>query len=144
VDAVIAASCLLAAVSAVITLFPPEGHVLTPVHAAVEALLGRGAFLLPVAFAVASVLAFVRRARPGCPLPTRRLVGLAVMALALLANENMLGYSTGLVGEWLTAFLAHLLGVPLTVVLTLIVLAVGGALALDVWRSRLPRLAAKG
>jgi hypothetical protein len=74
----------------------------------------------------------IRRVRPAVALPTRRLAGLALLALAVLPAERLLGYSTGALGEWLTGLLLEVLGGPLTVTLTLVVVVAGAVLALAV------------
>ena len=125
------------AMAAVVVFFPAEGRVLAPLHEGVERLLGQAGFLLPVGLAFVGLVLAIRRVRPGAALPTRRLAGLALLALAVLPAERLLGHSTGALGEWLTAFLLDLLGGPLTVALTLVVVVAGASLALAVnWPGR--------
>jgi len=115
---------------------PPEGRILAPLHDAVAALLGQASFVLPLGLVFVGVLLAIRRVRPSVALPTGRLAGLALLAIAVLPAERLLGYSTGLIGDWLAGFLVDILGPPLTVVVTLVVVAVGATLAMAV---RLPR-----
>jgi hypothetical protein len=131
-----ATALIAAAVAAVVVFFPAEGRVLAPVHAAIEELLGRASFLLPLGLLFVGVLLAVHRARPSVALPTRRLLGVALLAVAVLPAERLLGYSTGLLGERFAGFLLETLGPPLTIVVTLILVAVGALLALWV---KLPR-----
>jgi hypothetical protein len=133
---------IAASVAAVIVFFPAEGRVLTPLHDVLGALLGQAVFIVPLGLALVGALALVRYARPGVGLPRRRLVGLALIAMAVLPGERLLGDSTGLVGDWLTTFLVELAGEPITVVIVLITLAVGAVLVLDL-RVRRPPVAAR-
>jgi len=129
---------LLAALVAVVVFFPAEGLILTPLHSATASLFGSSAFVLPLGLALLGGVAFARRARPGLALPTRRFVGLGLITIGLLPAEDLLGQSTGMVGEWFTGFLLALLGGPVAVALTLGVLMAGSALAFDLkhWRRR--------
>src|SRR5689334_14609224 len=127
---------LVAALVAVVVVFPAEGRVLIPVHDVLYALFGQTTFVLPLGLGLAAGLTFVRRAHPAHPLPRRRLAGLGMIATALLPAEHLLGQSTGLVGEWFTGFLIELLGGPLTVALTLVLMTVGSILAFDLVRWR--------
>src|SRR5712691_10900174 len=88
---------IAAAVAAVVVYAPPEGRVLAPLHEAVATLLGQASFVLPVGLAFVGVLLAIRRVRPSVALPTRRLTGLALLAIAVLPAERLLGYSTGLI-----------------------------------------------
>ena len=142
-DALAVASLLAAAVAAVIVFWPPEGRVLTPLHDIIMGLLGRAGFLLPLSFVLAAALGFARRARPDARLPSRRLAGLVVLALALLPAERLLGDSTGLIGDWLTSFLLALIGGPLTVVAIVMLVGVGALLAFDINVRRLVQRAAR-
>lgn len=137
-EALALGSTLLAAVVAVIVFFPAEGVVLTPLHQAIDALLGRVAFTLPLGLAFVAGVAFARRAHPNAPLPRRRLVGLGLITIAAVPAEQLLGQSTGSVGEWFTDFLLALVGGPVAVALTLGVLMAGSALTFDLnhWRRR--------
>jgi hypothetical protein len=128
----------LAAVAAVVVFFPPEGRVLVPIHAGLSTLLGQAAFVLPLGLTFAATIGFVRYLRPGLAVPRRRLFGLAVITLALLPAEHLLGQSTGLVGQWFTGFLVELMGGPWTIALTLGVVMLGSALAFNLKLSRLP------
>ena len=138
VEAFALTALFAAAIVAVLVFFPAEGRILVPVHTVLDTLFGQTAFVLPLGLAFASVLAFVRRARPSMPLPTRRLAGLAVITIALLPAERLLGQSTGLVGEWFTGMLIDVLGGPVTVLLTLVLVSLGAALAFNLQPSRLP------
>jgi hypothetical protein len=130
------AATFVAAVVAVVVFFPAEGHVLKPIHGALESLFGHAAFVLPLGLTFAGALALVRRARPNLPLPERRMVGLGLITVALLPADELLGQSTGLLGEWFTGFLLELLGAPLTIAFVLALVAAGVALTFDVlsWR----------
>ncbi|MBV9579873.1 MAG: hypothetical protein JO057_14885 [Chloroflexi bacterium] len=128
----------LAAVAAVLVFFPPEGQIFVPVHAALERLFGHAMFVLPLALALASGLAFARRARPNMTVPWRRLIGLGVITIGLLPAEHLLGQSTGLVGEWFTGRLIEIVGVPLTVALTLAAVLLGSTLTFNLKPSKLP------
>ena len=138
-EAVALSATLLAALVAVIVFFPAEGVILTPLHSATDTLFGSSAFVLPLGLALISGLAFARRTRPNVRLPTKRLAGLGLITIGLLPAEDLLGQSTGMVGEWFTGFLLAVLGGPLTVALTLGLLMAGSALAFDFhhWRRRL-------
>jgi uncharacterized membrane protein YwaF len=111
------------------------------VHAAVAALLGQASFLLPLGLVFVGVLLAIRRVRPSVALPTRRLTGLALLAIAVLVAERLLGYSTGFIGDWLAGFLLDVLGPPLTVIVTLMVVAVGATLALAITFPKQPHAA---
>jgi hypothetical protein len=141
VEALGATAALLAAVVAVVVFFPAEGRVLTPLHEGLTDLFGQTTFLLPMGAAFAAALAFVRRLRPHIALPRRRLVGLGLITIALLPAEDLLGQSTGLVGEWFTGFLLDLLGAPVTITFITALVALGVMLAFDARRWRLPRAA---
>jgi len=127
-----------AAVAAVVVFFPPEGQVLVPVHDGLSRLLGQITFVVPLGLALASTIGLVRHVRPGFALPKRRLVGLGVIAIALLPAEDLLGQSTGLVGDWFTGFLTALLGGPVTLGLIVALVMLGSALAFNLKPSRLP------
>jgi DNA translocase FtsK/SpoIIIE-like protein len=123
---------LAAALLSVVLFFPAEGHVMVPLHTIVQALLGQVSFTIPLALALTAALAFARRSQPSLPLPRRRLAGLALITIALLPAEHLLGQSTGLIGEWFTGFLLDLLGAPVAIVLTTSLIALGALLAFDV------------
>jgi hypothetical protein len=81
------------------------------------------------------VLLVVRALRPSTPLPRRRLVGVGLLALAVLPTQDLLANhaeGTGLVGKWLSTWLLELLGGPGTLVLLVAVLGLGVLLAFDV------------
>ncbi len=135
-EAVALTTLLGCALATVVVFFPAEGHVLVPLHAAVEFVLGRAAFVLPLSLALAAGLGFVRRSRPGAALPTRKLVGLGLITIGLLPADSLLGQSTGVVGGWFTEALVSVLGGPLTVVITMALLATGSLLTFPVRRLR--------
>jgi hypothetical protein len=122
---------LVAAFLAIITVLPPEGRIAAPVHLTLEAWLGRAALLLPVLVALVGVLALVHSLRPDLSMPWRRLLGVGLLLVGVLASEHLLEggrAGTGLVGEWLGAQLLDLLGAPLT--LFVLALTLGGGIAL--------------
>jgi len=63
--------------------------------------------------------------------------GLALLVLALVSGESLLGQTPGLIGDWITINMRGLVGTPLTVMLIVIVLALGAGLALEVNPRRL-------
>jgi hypothetical protein len=138
---VAAAALLLAAFCGVIVFLPPEGRIAAPLHDGVDVLLGRASFMLPVALAFVGVVLIVRRLRPNAVIPRRRLVGVTLVAITVLASEHLLAndrQGTGLIGTWLTAWLVDLLGPPFTTVVLVGLLGLGVLLAFDV---RLPTAA---
>jgi hypothetical protein len=137
-EALAAMAILAAALLSVILFFPAEGRVLVPLHTIVQALLGQVSFTIPLALALTGALAFARRSRPTLPLPRRRLAGLALITIALLPAERLLGQSTGLVGEWFTGFLLDLLGAPIAILFTIALVSLGVLLAFDVGRWKRP------
>jgi hypothetical protein len=130
-EALATVASLVAAVLAIVAFFPPQGQVLMPLRGVLDGLLGQATFVLPLGLALAGALGFVRRARPNLALPRRRLIGLGLITIALLPADQLLGQSTGLVGEWFTGFLLELLGAPLTIVGITALVAVGAALTFD-------------
>jgi 4TM region of DNA translocase FtsK/SpoIIIE len=125
----------LAVLFGVVIFLPPEGSVGVPLHELLVALLGRAAFLLPVGLLVAGVLLLTRALRPNVRLPYRRLLGVSLMTVAVLAMEHFFAGSqdgTGRIGEWLSMSLLDLVGGPATGVLLVLVLGVGVVLAFDV------------
>jgi hypothetical protein len=137
-----AAASLVAAVLAIVAFFPPEGQVLAPVRGVLDGLLGHATFVLPLGLGLAGAIGFVRRARPNLVLPRRRLIGLGLITIALLPADQLLGQSTGLLGEWFTEFLLELLGAPLTLAGIAVLVSVGVALTFDL-RTRRRRGAAR-
>jgi hypothetical protein len=138
---------ILAAFFGVIIFLPPEGRIGVPLHDGLVVLLGRAAYLLPVALVFAGVLLVVRAVRPSVPLPWRRLVGTGLLALGVLPSEYLLGSgesSTGLVGHWLSTWLLELVGGPATTVVLVIVLGLGALLAFDIRLLRVAPLVAAG
>ena len=136
-DGIAAVLFILAAVASVVAFFPPEGRLLAPLHDGLGQLLGGATFLVPLVLVFGAVLAVVRRARPTLPLPRQRFAGLALLTFALLAGQSLLGQTSGVVGDWVTTSLRSLIGTPLTVMLIVIVLALGTGLALEVNPRRL-------
>jgi len=101
--------------------------------------------MLPLALAVVGVILILHGQRPDVTLPRRRLAGVAVIALAVAASENLIangreGTGTGLVGEWLSASLLDLFGGPLTIVLLVVLLGTGVRLAFDVEWPKAPEV----
>lgn len=137
-----ATAILIAAFTAVVVFFPAEGHVLVPLHSVVVELLGHAAFLLPLGLALVGCLALLRRAFPHYNLPPRRLAGVGLLVIALLAGEPLFGSSTGLLGDWLSGFLTDLLGAPTTIALTLLLVAVGAVFVFDLKLRKGRRVAA--
>jgi len=139
------AGLLLAALLAVTIFFPSEGRLLRPLHDGLEALFGQATFVIPLGVALAGLLGLVRRARPDVALPRRRLLGIGLIALALLPAERYFGDSTGIVGNWLAGFLIDSFGAPLTAALILLSLGAGVVLTfnININRRKLPRLAAR-
>jgi chromate transport protein ChrA len=128
---------LLAAFCAVIVFFPPEGRVAGPLHEFLWVLLGGATFMLPLALAVVGFIQVLHTVRPDVPLPRRRFAGVAIIAIAVAASENLIasaraGTGTGLIGEWLSASLLDLFGGPLTTVLLADLLGSGIVLAFNV------------
>jgi hypothetical protein len=132
---------ILAAFCAVIVFLPPEGLIAAPLHDGVDVLLGRASFMLPLALAFVGVVLIVRQLRPAARLPRRRLTGVALVAVTVVASEHLLANDragTGLIGRWLTSWFVDLLGFPFTVVALLALLVLGTLLAFNV---RVPRAA---
>jgi hypothetical protein len=135
----LAGSCALAAaVLGVIVFVPSTGSVMLLLHGLLEAVFGKTTFVIPLALALIAGLAFARRASPNVTLPRRKLLGLGLITIALLPAQDLLGQSTGLVGEWFTGFLLELIGGPLTLLLTLATLMLGSTLTFELtrWRGR--------
>jgi hypothetical protein len=128
---------VLAAVCAAIVFLPPQGRVGTPLHDLVTILLGPTAFALPLGLAFVGVIMTLQRINRNVVLPRRRLAGVALVTLGVIAAEHLLG-GTSLVGAWLTAWLIDALGEPLTVALWASVVAAGAWLAFDVQLKRTP------
>jgi len=126
---------LLAALSGAILFLPAQGRIGAPLHDAITILLGPATFVLPLALAFVGVLLIVRRVRPGTVLPARRLTGVCLVTVGVVATEHLLGGSS-LLGAWLTTWLTENVGAVPTAILLIAVLAAGTSLAFDV---RLPR-----
>jgi len=139
----VAAACLLlAALCAVIVFLPAEGRISAPLHDAIDILLGRASFMLPLALAFVGVVLIVRQLRPTVRLPRRRLIGITLIAVDVVASEHLLAGGrdgTGLIGNWLTVWLLDLLGPPLTIALLIAVIGAGGLLAFNVRLTRAAR-----
>jgi hypothetical protein len=125
---------LLAALSGAILFLPAQGRIGTPLHDAITMFLGPATFVLPLALAFVGVLLVVRRVRPGTVLPARRLSGVFLVTIGVIAAEHLLG-GTSLLGNWLTTWLVESVGPVPTVVLVIAVVASGTWLAFDL---RLP------
>jgi hypothetical protein len=103
----------VAALCAVVLVLPSEGRIAAPLHDALGALLGHAAFALPLGLGLGAVLLLVRSVRPNVALPRRRLIGLGLLALSVLAADDHLAPNGGgLVGAWLTGQLQDWLGAP--------------------------------
>ena len=95
-----------AATLAVLIFLPAEGVLSAPLHQALGTLFGRSAFLLPVVLVLGGVLRLAH-----VPLPRGRLVGLSLLAVAVLAAEHVLiGGDAGVVGRWLAETLLQSVG----------------------------------
>jgi DNA translocase FtsK/SpoIIIE-like protein len=119
----------------VIVFLPPEGRISAPLHDALDLLLGRATFMLPLGLAFVGVLLLVRRARPAAELQRRRLVGVGLVAVSVLAAEHLLAngsQGSGLVGAWLSSWLVDLVGFGGTLVVVVGFLVAGTLLAFDV------------
>jgi hypothetical protein len=133
---------LLAAFSSVIIFLPPEGRIAVPLHDALGVLLGRATFMLPLALAFVGLVSIVSALRPNVALPRRRLVGVALIAIAIPPSEHLLGSGgdgTGLIGNWLSSSLLDLVGGPLTLLVLVSVLGLGTLLAFDLRLIRVMR-----
>jgi hypothetical protein len=132
---VAAASLLLAAFLAVIVFLPGEGRIAAPLHDALNVLLGRAAFMLPLGLAFLGVLLVVRRFRPRVVFPRRRICGVALIALTVLPFEHLLGgeqAGSGAIGQWLSSMLIELFGEAAALLLLLVLLGFGILLAFNV------------
>ncbi|MBV9356302.1 MAG: DNA translocase FtsK 4TM domain-containing protein [Chloroflexi bacterium] len=141
---------LLGLLAAVAVFVPADGRLSLVLHDEAERLLGHGSFLVPATLLIAGVLVLVHRFAPDVTLPLRRLVGLALVVLAALPAMQMLspsGAGTGLVGAWLATSLLDWLGAPVTTLMLLALIVLGGLLAVElsvsdlldrVRRARLP------
>jgi hypothetical protein len=139
---------LLAGFLAVIVFIPSEGRVAAPLHAGLDALLGRAAFLLPLGLAFVGTLVLVRRLRPTVRMPARRLAGIGATFIAVLAIEHLLPRAandagTGLIGQWLSTLMLDLLGGPGTSLALALLLGLGIALTFDLKPALKPRGAMK-
>jgi hypothetical protein len=134
-NGVAAASLLLAAFLTVIMCVPGEGRIAAPLHDALNVLLGRATFMLPLALAFVGFLLVVRRFRPGVAFPRRRLGGVALIALTVLSFQHLLGgeqAGSGAVGQWLSSMLIELFGQAAALLLLLVLLGFGILLAFNV------------
>ena len=98
--------------------------------------------MLPLALAFVGVVLIVRQLRPTVRLPRRRLIGITLIAVDVVASEHLLAGGrdgTGLIGRWLTVWLLDLLGPPLTIALLIAVIGAGGLLAFNVRLTRVAR-----
>lgn len=133
---------LLAAFLAIIVFLPPEGRVAAPLHATVDRLLGRAAFMLPLGCAVTGAILVARSISPGLTLPVRRVAGVVILLVGVLIGEQLLAGSqqdagSGVVGAWLSGTLTDLFGIVLTAALVLVALVLGVALVFGV-KPRMP------
>jgi len=90
--------------------------------------------MLPLALGVVGTLLVLHAWRPDVALPRRRFAGVAVIALAVAASEQLIAHDregTGLIGEWLSGLLLDLFGAPLTIVLLVVLLGMGSLLTFD-------------
>lgn len=123
----------LAALCTVVLFLPAEGRVAAALHEALGALLGRAAFMLPVALAVMGVLLLVRSVRPGVRLPWSRLCGLGVLAACVVAIEAHLEPNGGgALGAWFAALLQDWLGAAGTAIVLVAALLVGTLLTFQI------------
>jgi hypothetical protein len=134
-DVVGPTALLLAAFCAILVFLPPQGQVGAPLHDRITMLLGPATFVLPLGLAFVGLILTVQRVHPTTALPRTRVCGVALVAFGVIAAEHLMG-ATSLVGEWLTAWLLDLLGLPLTVFALGCVIGAGTWLAFDV---HLPR-----
>jgi hypothetical protein len=125
---------LLAALSGAILFLPPQGRIGAPLHDAITMFFGPATFVLPLALAFVGVLLIVRRVRPGTVLPARRLSGVFLVTIGVVAAEHLLGGSS-LLGAWLTTWLVDSIGPLPTVIIVVGLVAAGTWLAFDL---RLP------
>jgi chromate transport protein ChrA len=114
-----------------------------PLHEFLGVLLGRATFALPLALAVVGIILILLGHRPDVTLPRRRLAGVGLIALTVVASENLIAngradIGAGLVGQWLSASLLDLFGGPLTIVLLAALLGAGVMLAFDLKWPRQP------
>ncbi len=131
---------LLGLLAAVAVFVPADGRLSLALHDAAERMLGHASFLVPVTLLIAGVLVLVRRFAPDVRLPRGRLVGLVLVVLAALPAAQLLSPAvagTGLVGEWLANSLLDWLGAPVTTLMLLALLVLGGLLALELSASDL-------
>lgn len=133
---------ILAAFLAIIVFLPPEGRVAAPLHATVDQLLGRAAFVLPLGCALTGAILVARTISPGLTVPIGRVAGVVVLFVAVLVGEQLLAGSqpetgSGVVGAWLSGTLTDLFGTVLTAALVLLALVVGVALVFGL-KPRMP------
>jgi hypothetical protein len=132
---------VLAAACAAIVFLPPEGLVGRPLHDFVTILLGPTTFALPIGLAFVGVIMTLQRVKPNILLPRKRLVGVALVSLGVVAAEHLLG-GTSLLGLWLTSALVANVGVVVTGSVCVALTAVGTFLAFDLPLPRRRRAAA--
>lgn len=112
-----------------------------PLHVAIDTLLGRAAFVLPLGFALAGAVLIARTVRPGLRLPVRRLFGVSVLLVAVLMAEQLVagpGEGSGVLGAWLSGTALDLFGAVLTWALVAVGLVAGSLVVFGV-RPRMPR-----
>ena len=133
---------MIAAFLAIIIFLPPEGRLAVPLHATVDRMLGRAAFVLPLGCGVAGAILVARSVSPGLAVPVRRLFGAAILLLAVLVAEQLLSGArdsdgSGVLGAWLSRTLVDLCGMVLTSALVLVGLVAGVTLVFGL-KPRLP------
>ena len=126
---------LLAALSAIVVFMPPEGRIGVPLHESITKLLGPTAFALPLSLAFVGLLMTVQGVCPNTDMPRKRLIGVALVAIGVVAAEHLLG-GASLLGAWLTGVFVDGFGMPLTVCLVIAEIVGGTWLAFDL---HLPR-----
>src|SRR5205823_14234870 len=108
-----------------------------PLHDVIGLLFGRATFVLPIGLVLAGSLTLLKTLLPDLPLPTSRLAGVAILTLAALPAEHLIGLppggslaraeaheGAGLVGHWLGSLLLEWLGGPGTAVVLTAILVV--------------------
>ncbi len=122
---------VLAALCAIVVFLPGEGRIGAPLHEFVTILLGPTAFALPLALGFVGVLMTVQRVRPRASMPRKRLLGVVLVALGVVAAEHLLG-GASLLGKWLTSSVVDAFGAPIMVFLVIAAIVAGTWLAFDV------------
>jgi hypothetical protein len=127
-DGLAVVAVAVAGVLAVVLFLPAEGFVAAPLRRALELVLGRTAFMLPLLLVLVASLRLVPVA-----LPTTRLVGLGLLLIAVLAAEHALvPGDAGVVGAWLEHAFVSALGGPAAAVVVIVAIATGAWLTFGV------------